>query len=102
MEERPDERTFKEICRELLEQGTTTEVLARHYKLCAEYRYYITKIREDLKKEGDTHFIPAIRLAPKILPSGQKVYNNYYYKIVPKGTPTTAPVPTTGANAGGD
>ena len=84
MEERADERTFKEICRELLERGTTTAELARHPKLCAEYRYYITLIRRDLVKEGDVQKIVVDRLAPKILPSGRKVYNNYAYKIVAK------------------
>lgn len=100
MEERADERTFKEICRELLERGTTTSELARHGKLCAEYRYYITLIREDLKKEGGTHYIPAIRLAPKILPGGRKVYNNYGYKIVPKEAQTELALKGGGSNGG--
>ena len=65
MEERSDERTFKEICRELLERGSTTAELARHPQLCAEYRYYITLIRRDLVKQGDADYVRVERLAPK-------------------------------------
>lgn len=100
MEERSDERTFKEICRELLERGTMTAELARHPKLCAEYRYYITLIRRDLVKEGGRFYISVDRLAPKILPSGRKVYNNYGYKIVPKEAQTELALKGGGSNGG--
>lgn len=89
MEERLDERTFKEICRELLERGSTTAELARHPQLCAEYRYYITLIRRDLVKQGDVDYVRVERLAPKILPSGRKVYNNFGYRIMPKNPAQT-------------
>lgn len=79
-----EERAFRVICREMLQRGTTTKELTRHPQLKAEYRYYITLIRRELKAEGNTHEINAIRLEPKIMPSGRKVYNNYGYKIEPK------------------
>lgn len=83
-EQQEDARTFRVICRELLERGTTTKELSRHHQLKAEYRYYISLIRRDLKKEGDTREVKVVRLEPTIRPSGQKVYNNYSYKIEEK------------------
>ena len=72
------------IAYRLFIEGTTTAVLSRHPKLCAEYRKWVTLTRQALQEIGGA--LPAISLNP---PKN----NNYSYIITnPPGVDPSDPL----------